>query len=134
MKEIYIAVVIVIVLSQALQMHRCFVKYLGANHQRKLICVVSMLGLGYCYCIFTNQFPVIYVMLNCFIAVHLLYLVAHYSQCHFVFSCLFVEAVIVYHHNHVATLLLNNLLFLLTILHVLVYFTCSILLLFYRAQ
>lgn len=48
MKEIYIAVVIVIVLSQALQMHRCFVKYLGANHQRKLICVVSMLGLGYC--------------------------------------------------------------------------------------
>ena len=48
MKEIYIAVVIVIVLSQALQIHRCFVKYLGANHQRKLICVVSMLGLGYC--------------------------------------------------------------------------------------
>jgi len=80
MKQIYIAVVIVIVLSQALQIHCCFVKYLKANHQRKLTCVVCCFHSWFrLLFIFTNQFPVVYVMLNCFIAVHLLYLVAHYS-------------------------------------------------------
>lgn len=49
MKEIYIAVVIVIVLSQATNPSLfCQVLTVGANDQRKLICAVSMLGLGYC--------------------------------------------------------------------------------------